>query len=101
MSLGVLLSATSLYFAFQPAFKTSRLHPADAVFYSAMVGSLYCLAGLSAIFYPGAGWTDPEIGSPAVQKWLFPGIVVLMWVGYGLEMGRLRGIESAKGKKKM
>jgi hypothetical protein len=69
MSLGILLALTSTYFAFRPAF--SQLSPAEAkhnILTAAVVGSFYCVAGLSAIFYPGTHWFDPEF-EMKVPKW--------------------------------
>jgi hypothetical protein len=61
MSLGVLLALASTYYAFRPAF--SQLTPReakDSVLSAALIGSMYCAAGISAIFYPGTHWFDPE-----------------------------------------
>ena len=79
MSLGVLLGATSTYLAFK-----STGNVKDNLFMAAWIGSFYCAAGLSAIFYPGTDWKDPGTEEPG-QKYLFSGIVVAQWVGYLLE----------------
>jgi len=62
-----------------------------------LIGSFYCVAGLSAIFYPGTDWFDPEHkpSGSINQGHLFSGQVVLMWVGWWLENRRLG---RAKGK---
>lgn len=54
MSLGILLSTTSLYFAYRPfGTQLSTAATRDSIFYSALIGSFYCFAGLTAILYPG------------------------------------------------
>ncbi|KAK4541756.1 hypothetical protein LTR36_007465 [Oleoguttula mirabilis] len=95
MSLGICLASASLYFAFQPVFSGSKLDARDSLFYSAAIGSFYCLAGISAIFYPGTDWKDPDISVGGEQKYLFSGIVAAMWVGYALEMARMRKSKAA------
>ena len=91
MTLGVLLALTSIYFAFRPAF--SRLSPAEAkhsILTAAVVGSLYCVAGLSAIFYPGTHWFDPEYEMKGMtQREIFIAQVVVTWVAYYLEISRI------------
>jgi uncharacterized membrane-anchored protein YitT (DUF2179 family) len=91
MSLGVLLALTSTYFAFRPAF--SQLSPAEAkhsILTAAVVGSLYCVAGISAIFYPGTHWFDPEYEMKGLtQREIFGAQVVIIWVAYYLEISRI------------
>jgi uncharacterized membrane protein len=91
MTLGVLLALTSIYFAFRPAF--SQLSPAEAkhsILTAAVVGSLYCVAGLSAIFYPGTHWFDPEYEMKGMtQREIFIAQVVVTWVAYYLEISRI------------
>ena len=60
---------------------------------AAVIGSMYCAAGLSAIWYPGTAWIDPEFGEGAPQLGLFVGLTVLPWVGYGVEVWRLGGLK--------
>lgn len=96
MTLGVLLALTSIYFAFRPAF--SRLSPAEAkhsILTAAVVGSLYCVAGLSAIFYPGTHWFDPEYEMKGMtQREIFIFQVVVTWVAYYLEISRIGKLKS-------
>ena len=91
MTLGVLLALTSIYFAFRPAF--SQLSTAEAkhsILTAAVVGSLYCVAGLSAIFYPGTHWFDPEYEMKGMtQREIFIAQVVVTWVAYYLEISRI------------
>lgn len=46
------------------------------------MGSLYWVAGLSAILYPGTLAVDPEFGEGFPQFWVFVGGLVMPWVGY-------------------
>ena len=104
MSLGVLLGAACLYFLWrskpQSGVATRDLEK-DDLLSAALVGSMYTAAGLSAIWYPGTAWTDPEFiarGDAArPNMWLFIGVLGSVWVGFGLEMARLNGV-NAKGK---
>ncbi|EMD00427.1 hypothetical protein BAUCODRAFT_118198 [Baudoinia panamericana UAMH 10762] len=94
MTLSVLLSGMSMYLLYRSsfAFSSSAINPKDSVFLAAIIGSFYCAAGTSAIFYPGTAWKDPEFNTGEAQKFVFPGQVALMWVGYALEMRRLGNI---------
>jgi hypothetical protein len=91
MTLGILLALTSTYFAFRPAF--SQLSPAEAkhsILTAAVVGSLYCVAGISAIFYPGTHWFDPEFEMKGMtQREIFIAQVVVTWVAYYFETSRI------------
>lgn len=90
MTLGILLSAMSLYFAYRPlGAKRSAAETKESMFYSALIGSFYCVAGLSAILYPGTNWKDPGIEAGGGQPELFSGVVAMMWIGYALEVRRL------------
>ena len=91
MSLGVLLSLTSLYFVFQPTAQRgmSIQRAKESLFWAATIGSFYCGAGLTAILYPGSEWKDPDIEVGGAQPILFSGVVGAMWVGYALEMWRM------------
>jgi hypothetical protein len=91
MSLGILLALTSTYFAFRPAL--SLLSPAEAkhsVLTAAVVGSMYCVAGISAIFYPGTHWFDPEYEMKGMtQREIFLAQLVVTWVAYYFEISRI------------
>lgn len=86
MTLGIFLALTSTYFAFRPAFQTlSRSEAKHSVLSAAVIGSLYCAAGLSAIFYPGTHWFDPEYEMKGpTQREIFGVQVVTMWLAYYL-----------------
>lgn len=83
MSLGIMLCIASLYYLLRK--NPSPAAALDSLRISAITGSLYCLAGLTAIWYPGASWTDPEFVKGRVQLWLFAGILISLWIGYWLE----------------
>ncbi|KAK0940647.1 hypothetical protein LTR48_003111 [Friedmanniomyces endolithicus] len=96
MTLGVFLSAMSLYFAYRRPTGSSSASGSpggaaarESMFYSALIGSFYCAAGMTAIWYPGTDWKDPDITVGGGQPALFSGVVVAMWVGYALEVSRL------------
>ena len=104
MTLGVLLNATTLYLLFRGSFgkpaasSRTKDRELDDVFLAALVGSLYCTAGLSAIWYPGALWADPEYYIPyAPQGWLFGGIVVGQWICFSRERARIERIFGGEG----
>ena len=89
MSMAVCLAATSTYFAFRPTLTNSAISAKDSIFEAAIIGSLYCFTGISAIFYPGTAWVDPDINLPPAQKFVFPGILAVIWTGYASEIVRL------------
>lgn len=116
MSLGALLASTSLWLLFRTptskmlagspasssaaaATASSELaarHARDLLTVATLVGSLYTAAGLSAIFYPGTDWSDPEFNvEGAPQGWAFGIQLVAMWVAYAVEV---KGLQ-AKAKK--
>lgn len=103
MSLGVMLGAACLYFLWRskPKSGVARDLEKDDLLSAALIGSMYTAAGLSAIWYPGTAWTDPEFiarGDPVrPNMWLFMGVLGTVWVGFGLEMARLNGV-NANGK---
>ncbi|KAK0285222.1 hypothetical protein LTR35_005424 [Friedmanniomyces endolithicus] len=98
MTLGVFLSAMSLYFAYRRTSAKSGSPGGaakESMFYSALIGSFYCAAGMTAILYPGTDWKDPDITVGGAQPALFSGVVVAMWVGYALEVNRLGKAKAA------
>jgi hypothetical protein len=90
-SLFACLSYAPLSLAFRPAF--SVLSPAEmkhSILTAAVVGSLYCVAGISAIFYPGTHWFDPEYEMKGMtQREIFLGQLVVVWAAYYLEISRI------------
>lgn len=84
MSLSVLLATGSIYLAFRSS--ASLEEKRHDLFMAAVVGSFYCLAGISAILYPGADWADPENLVPVKggQGYGFVMQIALVWLGYYL-----------------
>ena len=90
MTLGALLCSAVIYLLSRPA--STKEVAKEYLWMAALVGTMYCSAGLSAIFYPGTDWADPEYHIPyAPQAWLFGGIVVMNWVAWYYESRRLEG----------
>jgi hypothetical protein len=100
MSTGLCLGILTAYFAWRPTWRSQHsegMTEKESITIAAVMGSLYWVAAMSAIFYPGARWVDPEFGEGAPQLPIFlgaPGVAVLGW---GLEMGRLNSLKE-KGK---
>ena len=90
MSFGALSALMALYLL-------GRRNPTpeaakDSLFIAAIVGSLTTTAGLSAIFYPGTHWTDPEFDNRAligVQAYIFAGQLLINWIAYFWEKANL------------
>lgn len=58
---------------------------------AAVFGSVYWLAGMSAILYPGSLAIDPEFGTGFPQLPLFAGLPVLSAIGWWIEVKALEG----------
>lgn len=87
MSLGLLLGILTAYYTWRPT--RDVVAAKDSLYTAAVLGSLYYVAGISAIFYPGTKWMDPEFGDGAPQRPFFLAHIALAWVGWWLEMKRL------------
>ncbi|GAB7349178.1 hypothetical protein MBLNU459_g8113t1 [Dothideomycetes sp. NU459] len=87
MTLGVLLSSSSLYFLFRPC--NSIAARKDSLRTSAMIGCFYSLSALTAIWYPGTDWSDPEYANGRPQLYLFSGLIFTNMLGYWLETQRI------------
>lgn len=79
MSFGFTLGILTLYYTWR-----ATPQPKDSLKTAAILGSLYYVAGLSAILYPGTLAVDPEFGEGFPQFWLFTGLMTLPWLGYVL-----------------
>ncbi|KAG4030073.1 hypothetical protein MFRU_013g00970 [Monilinia fructicola] len=64
----------------------------DSMITAAIAGSLYWIAGLSAILYPGSKAMDPEFGDGFPQAIVFPIFASLAIVGAWMEV---RGLDRA------
>ena len=58
--------------------------PKDSLMIAAIFGSLYSIARLSAILFPGDLTVDPEFGQGFPQFWLLAGMTGLPWLGRGV-----------------
>jgi hypothetical protein len=110
MSLGVLLGLLSIYYTWRPS--ASIAARKDSMTTATLLASLYWIAGLSAILYPGTAWVDAEFvplleGKRDPQKTVFSGMLGAAVIGWGLEMcewrwaarvGRPRGTRSRGGR---
>ncbi|KAF4308704.1 hypothetical protein GTA08_BOTSDO04843 [Botryosphaeria dothidea] len=81
MSLGLMLGLVSSYLLIRPS--PSLAAAKDNLTTAAIIGSLYWASGLSAIFYPGTDWCDPEFKDlyKATQKPVFTVYMTAIWVG--------------------
>lgn len=90
MSIGAMNAALVVYLLNKRT-KNSEMEKM-LVFVAAVSGSMTAFAGLSAIFYPGTAWTDPEFDTGALiapQAYVFIGHLMITWIGYALEISRL------------
>lgn len=97
MSFGALSSLTAIYLLgrHNPTIEAAK----DSVFIAAIVGSLTALAGLSAIFYPGTDWMDPEFHTGAkigFQACIFIGHLGIIWIAYSREKARLEKLRKSE-----
>lgn len=97
MSFSLLLSALASYLLLRDKGRTHRTSRVlEDAHLAAVVGSLYSIAGLSAILYPGADWKDPEFDGPrGIQIVIFGGQLAVNWLGYALERNRLSHLKLA------
>ena len=84
MSMGLCLGLLTTYYTWSPSFA-----PQESLTTAAILGSVYWLTGLSAIFYPGSKGVDPEYGEGFPQFPIFSGFFAITWVGWWLESGNL------------
>ncbi|KAH8881197.1 hypothetical protein GQ53DRAFT_668284 [Thozetella sp. PMI_491] len=92
ISLSVILGGATLWYAWQSSImkpKTPVLAAQlkrESLRVAAFTGSIYWLAGLSAILYPGTMGLDPEFGGPGFpQRPIFIGFACLALTGWFLE----------------
>ncbi|KAE8342113.1 hypothetical protein BDV24DRAFT_130906 [Aspergillus arachidicola] len=90
MSFGALSALTAIYLLARrnPNFEMAK----ESLFLAAIVGSLTTTAGLSAIFYPGTAWADPEFDTGAsigIQGYIFMGQLLINWLAYWWERSSL------------
>lgn len=77
MSMAVCLSFLSLYYSW---ISDALGNESDAIKVAAVVGGVYWVTGLSAIWYPGSKAIDPEFGRGFPQFWPWVAhLVVCAW----------------------
>lgn len=77
MTFGLTLGILTAYYTWR-----ATPQPKDSLRTAAILGSLYHVAAISAIFYPGTLAIDPEFGQGFPQLPLFLGMTGLPWLGY-------------------
>jgi hypothetical protein len=89
MSMGALLGLATLYY-------TWRSDPArgtDSIKTAAIISSLYYIAAVSALFYPGSLAVDPEFGTGNPQIPVFVALPTISLLVYWLESRRVSGLK--------
>jgi hypothetical protein len=97
ISFGFALGLAGLYYIWRTPSLPTAAAKIESLFTAALMGSMFCVTGLSAILYPGSLAVDPEFGTGFPQKWIFGIPLVINWVGYLVEKRRIQG-EAAKKK---
>jgi hypothetical protein len=93
ITLSVMLGLATLYYTWQPSMLTpsatpalARQHRQDSLRTAVLTGTIYWLAGLASILYPGTDGIDPEFGpSGFPQAPIFAVFASLAVVGWMLE----------------
>ena len=71
MSLSVILGVATLFFTWRPHLyprTTSAVQGRESLRTAVFTGSIYWLAGLVSIFFPGTSGLDPEFGGPGFPQ---------------------------------
>jgi hypothetical protein len=97
MSMGAAIGLITFYVIFflLPSSKSIRGQKLHLTWVLVMQSMIY-LSSLSGIFYPGAGWMDPQFGDGKPQLYGFPVLLVLLWGGWWVEIRRLDGVAGVK-----
>lgn len=94
MSTGLGLGLLTAYYTWRTTNTNTLSGAVDNLLTATLLGSLYWITQLSAIFYPGSDWCDPEWahkGTP--QKRGAPVLLGLTWAAYGLGRWRAAGVD--------
>ena len=86
MSTGLALGLLTLHYTWRP----SPFNAVESLRTAAILGSVYGATAISGIMYPGALAIDPEFGEGFPQLPLFLGMTGLPWIGYLLDLRRLK-----------
>lgn len=92
MTLSVVTLLLVVYYLYRPLPAPSEAVERDSLWTAAVIGTIYCGSAMTGVLYPGAEGTDPEFGEGFPQKWLFTGLIILNWAGWGWERGHLSGV---------
>lgn len=98
MSMGLFIGIITFYILYItiPSTSSTTLQLTHLTWVAVLQTLIYG-SSLSGILYPGAKWMDPEFGDGSPQLYGFPIFVGLVWVGWGIERRRLRGLKQGKG----
>lgn len=112
MSLGLFVGIITFYVLFflLPSLASSNTYPPTRspsstklqqvhLNWVLVLQNLMYISSLSGILYPGAGWTDPEFGDGKPQAYVFPWLVVVLWVGWWIERKRIGRVGEGRGGK--
>ncbi|KAK3936605.1 hypothetical protein QBC46DRAFT_25558 [Diplogelasinospora grovesii] len=100
ITLSVILGLATLYYTWQPSFSgkqeaktvqgkwAARQRKRDGLKTAVFTGTIYWLAGLAAVLYPGTDGVDPEFGTPGTfpQAKIFISFAGLGVLGFLVEM---------------
>lgn len=90
ITLSVLLGVATTFLTWRPYLvRTSDEVARESIHAAAFTGSIYWIAGMAAILYPGTMGLDPEFGGPGFpQAWIFVASAALGLGGAWLESRR-------------
>ena len=90
INLSVMLGIATLYYTYRPLFFSSKpaeesiaarkLRRRDSLRTALFTGTIYWIAGLASILYPGTDGVDPEFGTPGTFPQA-PTFIILMSLG--------------------
>lgn len=92
MSMGLALGLATLYYLWRPLKASAARDNLNTV---TIFAALYWVTQLSAILYPGTGFTDPEFGDTKIQLYLFATFSTLIGIGYVMESRKIAADEKA------
>ena len=90
MSMGALLGLATLYYTW----RSDPTRGTDSIKTAAIFSSLYYIAAVSALFYPGSLAVDPEFGTGNPQIPVFVALPTISLLVYWLESRRVSGLKA-------